>query len=167
MKIIYKSNSAYKDNRGLYWTSWINKDYKLIFNQDKFSISKKNVLRGLHGDNKTWKLVSCVYGEVFFAIVNFDKKSKNFLKKKTFILSQKNRKQILIPPKYLNGYLCLTKECVFHYKLSYKGKYVDSKDQFSINWQDPILNINWPIKKPTLSKRDKKSQNINSIFKNF
>ena len=160
MKILQRTNSAYLDKRGSYWTSWNHKDYKIKFNHDKFSISKKNVLRGLHGDKKTWKLVSCIYGEVFCVVVNFDKKSKFYLRKKKFILSQKNRKQILIPPKHLNGYLCLTKECVFHYKLSYRGKYIESKDQFSVNWQDPILNINWPIKKPILSIRDRTSNNI-------
>ena len=80
------------------------------------------------------------------------------LKKKYFKLSHKNRMQVLIPPNYLNGYLCLTKECVFHYKLSYNGKYVDKNDQFSIRWNDPKININWPVKKPILSLRDKKSK---------
>ncbi len=157
MKIIQFKNSAFKDHRGFYWTSWIRKQYpKLEFNHDKFSISKKNVLRGLHGDSKSWKLVSCVFGEVFFVIVNYDKKSKDFFKKKTFKLSHKNRLQILVPPKYLNGFLCLSSECVFHYKWSYKGKYNDVKNQFSVKWNDKNLNIKWPLKgKPILSKRDK------------
>ena len=150
-------NSVFKDNRGLYWTSWEKHKYKLHFKHDKFSLSKKNVLRGLHGDNKTWKLVSCVYGKVFFVVVNFNKKSKKYLEKKTFILSHTNRKQVLIPPFFLNGYLCLSNECVFHYKLSYKGKYADTKNQFSIKWNDPFLKIKWPIKTPILSKRDKNS----------
>ena len=47
----------------------------IIYNHDKFSLSKKNVLRGLHGDRKTWKLVSCTYGKLFLVIVNFNKKS--------------------------------------------------------------------------------------------
>jgi len=153
-------NSAFRDKRGLYWTSWEKNRYKLDFKHDKFSLSKKNVLRGLHGDKKTWKLVSCVYGKVFFVVINYDKKSNNFLKKKTFILSHKNRKQILLPPFFLNGLLCLSDECLFHYKLYYKGKYADTKDQFSIKWNDPILKIKWPIKNPILSKRDKNSLNL-------
>jgi dTDP-4-dehydrorhamnose 3,5-epimerase len=70
-------------------------------------------------------------------------------------LSHLNRKQVLVPPNFLNGYLCLSKECVFHYKLSYKGNYIDAKNQISINWRDNRLNIKWPIKKPILSKRDR------------
>lgn len=156
MKVKTFYNSAYIDNRGFYWSSWIKKKYpKINFIHDKFSISHKNVLRGLHGDNKTWKLVSCVYGKVFFVVVNYEEKSKSYLKFKTYILSHLNRKQVLVPPNFLNGYLCLSKECVFHYKLSYKSNYIDAKKQISINWRDNRLNINWPIKKPILSKRDR------------
>jgi len=156
MKIKFNSNSAFRDKRGLYWTSWKSKkNSKINFNHDKFSLSKKNVIRGLHGDSKSWKLVSCVYGKVFFVIVNYKKKSKNFLKHKSFLLSHQNRKQVLIPPHYLNGFLCLSKECVFHYKWSYKGKYFDAKDQFSLKWNDNRIKIKWPLQgKPILSNRD-------------
>ena len=119
------------------------------------SKSKKNVLRGLHGDNKTWKLVSCPYGECLLVVVNFIKDSRNYLKHKSWILSHENGMQILIPPNYANGHLCLSKKCLFHYKLSYKGTYADQKKQFSLRWNDPMLGINWRIKKPILSKRDK------------
>ena len=159
-KIRINNISVFTDKRGDYWTSWKKNNYKLNFNHDKFSLSKENVLRGLHGDKKTWKLLSCVYGKVFFVIVNFEKKSNKFLHKKTFILSHENKKQILLPPNYLNGHLCLSKECLLHYKLSYKGKYVGSSQQISIRWNDPCLNIKWPILKPILSKRDKQSNFI-------
>lgn len=154
IKIFY--NDAFKDKRGYYWTSWERKMLNLNFNHDKFSISKKNVLRGLHGDKKTYKLVTCVYGKVFFVSVNYNKKSKEFLKSKTLILSHENRKSVLLPPNFLNGFLCLSKECVFHYKLNYKGNYADVDDQFSMKWNDKRLNINWPIKgKIIISDRDK------------
>ena len=61
-------NRSFKDLRGYYWTSWKRGVLKsLKFKHDKFSLSKKNVLRGLHGDNKTWKLISCPYGKFFFS----------------------------------------------------------------------------------------------------
>ena len=149
-------NNSFKDHRGYYWTSWKNKSInKIKFNHDKFSLSRKNVLRGLHGDSKTWKLVSCPYGKCLLVVVNFIKDSRNYLKHKSWILSQKNGMQILIPPNYANGHLCLSEKCLFHYKLSYKGTYVDQKKQFSLRWNDPMLGINWRIKKPILSKRDK------------
>ena len=153
------TNSAFIDHRGNYLTSWkkgtVN---KIKFNHDKFSLSKKNVLRGLHGDSKTWKLLSCVYGKLYLVVVNYQKKSNGYLKWKSWILSHKNRLQILIPPNYANGYLCLSKQCVLHYKLFYKGSYFDTKKQFAIKWNDPKIKIKWPIKKPILSTRDKKTK---------
>ena len=152
-------NSSFKDHRGFYWSSWNSRKLKNIkFNHDKFSLSKKNVLRGLHGDRKTWKLLSCPYGKLLLVVVNFEKKSKSFLKWNSWIWSQKNGIQILVPPNYLNGYLCLSNECLLHYKLSYKGRYFDVKKQFSLRWNDPKINIKWGIKNPILSKRDKNTK---------
>ena len=152
-------NKSFKDNRGFYWTTWKKGVLKKMkFNHDKFSLSKRNVLRGLHGDNKTWKLVSCPYGKFLLVVVNCKKKSRNYLKWNSWILSHENGIQILIPPNYANGHLCLSKLCLFHYKLSYRGSYVNDKEQFSLRWNDPKINIKWNIKKPILSKRDKSSK---------
>ena len=159
IKIKKFTNNSFRDHRGYYWTSWKKELIKNIeFRHDKFSLSKKNVLRGLHGDNKTWKLVSCPYGKFLLVVVNCQKKSKNYLKWKSCILSHQNGVQILIPPNYANGHLCLSDKCLFHYKLSYKGSYLDAKQQFSLRWNDPKLNINWEIQKPILSNRDKKTR---------
>ena len=69
-------------------------------------------------------------------------------------------KIILVPPYYANGHLCLSTVCLFHYKWSYKGKYIDAKKQKTYLWNDPKINIKWPIKKPILSKRDKEARAI-------
>ncbi len=153
---IYKSDKFF-DNRGSLWTSWKkNKKYKVVFNHDKFSVSKKNVLRGLHYDNKTWKLISCVYGKVFFVIVDCRKNSKTYLKSFSIVLNSRDNIQILVPPNFANGHLCLSSECVFHYKLSYKGKYSDVKNQKVLKWNDKTIKINWPLKKNLImSVRDK------------
>ena len=146
-------NTSFRDHRGYYWTNWEKNKFKSIkFNHDKFSLSKRNVLRGIHGDQKTWK--------VFFVVVNLNKKSRSYLKYKSWIMSQNNGLQILVPPYYGNGYLCLSNECLFHYKLSYQGEYLDAKKQFSVKWNDPKIKIKWPIKKPILSIRDKKTKNL-------
>ena len=153
---IYRS-SIFKDYRGYLWTSWKkSKRYKINFNHDKFSLSKRNVLRGLHYDSKTWKLVSCVYGSIFFVVVNCDRNSKQYLKTYTTRLNHTDNKQILVPPYFANGHLCLSNDCVFHYKLYYKGKYLDVKNQKIIKWNDKRLNIKWPKKiKYIMSTRDK------------
>ena len=60
------------------------------FRHDKFSLSRKNVLRGLHGDNKTWKLVTCVYGEIHQVVVDLRETSPTYMKWEKFIIN-KNR----------------------------------------------------------------------------
>jgi|TARA_B110001452_G_C15163999_1_gene404774 dTDP-4-dehydrorhamnose 3,5-epimerase len=154
IKII--NNTNFKDKRGLLWTTWKKGLFKNVkFNHDKFSLSKKNTLRGLHCDFKSWKMVTSVYGKLLFVVVDMRKKSKNYLKHKKWIIDHKNPKIILIPPFYANAHLCLSNTCVFHYKWSYRGKYIDATDQKSYRWNDPKIKINWPIRNPILSKRDK------------
>ena len=153
------SNKNFKDFRGLLWTSWQKDNFKKIkFNHDKFSLSKRKTLRGFHCDFKSWKMVTSVYGKFLFIVIDMRKNSKNYLKHKRWILDHKKPKSILIPPYYANAHLCLTKFCILHYKWSYKGKYIDAKKQNSYRWNDPKLKIKWPIKYPTLSKRDKNSK---------
>jgi len=147
----------YKDFRGSY-TEIYNKNIflknskKIKFIQDDISISKKNVLRGVHGDRKTWKLISCLYGKFYLVVVNNDKKSKDFKKWTSFILDDKNKYMVLVPPKFGNGHYVLSKKAIFHYK---QNTLYERKSQFTINWKDPDFKIRWPCKKPILSNRDK------------
>ena len=148
----------FQDQRGDLWTILKKNLFKgFKFNHDKVSISKKNTLRGLHCDFKSWKLITCLYGKIFFSVVNMNNKSKYFLKSKTWVLDHKKPKIILIPPHYANGHLCLSENCIFFYKWSYKGKYIDAKYQKSYKWNDPKFKIKWPIKSPILSLRDRKA----------
>ena len=149
--------SKFADERGEIWTVFKSEyfDDKIKFNHDRVTYAYKNTLRGFHGDKKTWKLISCLYGEVYCVIINYDKKSKNYLKKYEFKINNKNKKIIIVPPNMLLGWCCLSKECLFMYKMSYRGQYVDHKDQITIRWDDDKLNVKWPVKKPILSKRDR------------
>lgn len=149
--------SIFKDHRGQFVETYNKELYrrngiKVDFVQDDIALSLKNVLRGIHGDNETWKLLSCLYGKMYWVAVNCNKKSKDFGKWQSFILSNKNRKQILLPPKYGNAYLVLSEKAIFSYKQS---TYYDIGRQFSYKWDDPKFNIKWPVKNPILSKRDK------------
>jgi dTDP-4-dehydrorhamnose 3,5-epimerase len=85
-------------------------------------------------------------------VVNCDKKSKDFGKWSSFTLTDKNRLQVLIPPKYGNAHLVISDLTIFHYKQS---TYYDRSRQFTYKWDDPKFNIWWPIKNPILSQRDK------------
>ena len=159
MTIKVFKNSTFQDKRGFYWSTWKKGLLKQIkFNHDKFSISKRKVLRGLHCDFKSWKLVTCVYGKIFFIVVDMRKGTRKYLKYKSWILSHNKPTLILVPPYFANAHLCLSKRCVFHYKWFYKGKYIEASKQNSYRWNDPKIKIKWPIKKPILSSRDKNSQ---------
>ena len=125
---------------------------KIKFIQDDISISKKNVLRGVHGDRKTWKLISCLYGKFYLVVVNNDKRSKDFKKWTSFILDDKNKYMVLVPPKFGNGHYVLSKKAIFYYK---QNTMYDRKSQFTINWKDPKYKFKWPCKKPILSQRDR------------
>ena len=154
VKII--KSTTFKDFRGEIWTKWEKKFFKNIkFNLSKYTTSKKNVLRGFHGDKKSWKLVSCIKGEVLNVVVDYRKNSKNYLKFTSFVLSDKNKLSVLIPPKFLNSWLCLSKDCIYSYDYSFKGNYSDVKNQISVKWDNAEINFNWPIKKPILSFRDR------------
>lgn len=148
---------VYTDFRGELWTLWDKKTFQpdIEFNHDKVSISRKNVIRGIHGDTKSWKLITCLHGEIYFVVVDNRVDSKNYLKWDWKILSAKNKISILLPPMFGNGFCVLSKKCVFHYKWSYQGKYPDVDDQFTLKWNDPNIGISWPISNPILQKRDR------------
>jgi dTDP-4-dehydrorhamnose 3,5-epimerase len=150
---IYQPDS-FEDFRGELYTLFKQEESNLIFNHDKVSISTKNVLRGLHGDSKSWKHISCLAGKVLLVVVDNRKESEHYLKWDSIVLSSKNRKSVLIPPMFANGHLILSDEATFFYKWSYEGKYPDVKDQFTLKWNDPKLDIHWPTSTPILSKRD-------------
>ena len=96
-----------------------------------------------------------VVGEVLNVIVDFRKDSKSYLKYTAIKLNEKNKISILIPPMFLNSWLCTTKESIYQYKYSFSGKYSDVKNQISVKWNDPRINFKWPLKNPILSKRDR------------
>ena len=147
---------VFEDHRGEYVETYNEELYRkngidIKFVQDDISVSAKNVLKGIHGDAETWKLVSCLYGKFYLVVVNCDIDSENFGKWQSFVLSEANRLQVLVPPKYGNAHLILSDKAIFHYKQS---TYYDPSRQFTYKWNDPRFNIWWPIKNPILSPRD-------------
>jgi dTDP-4-dehydrorhamnose 3,5-epimerase len=147
--------SSFEDYRGELYTLFNQEEHDLIFNHDKVAVSRQHVLRGLHGDDKAWKLITCLTGEIYLVVVDNRPESSNYLKWDSIILTAHNRKQVLVPPMFANGHLVLSKSATFFYKWSYPGDYPDVKDQFSLKWDDPKIGIQWPIDNPILSNRDK------------
>jgi len=120
------------------------------FIYDMVSMSYKNVLRGMHGDKETIKLVQCLFGTVYSVVVNCDESSQDFGKWQSFILSDKNHHQLYIPPLYGNGYYVLSDISVYTYKMTIPH----SDSQFTYAWNDPRFCIRWPTDSPILSARD-------------
>ena len=160
---------VFYDYRGEYVETWNVENYKIFdhlvndgksitFKQDDISTSVKHTLRGLHGDNKTWKLVSCVYGSLLQVVVDMRESSDTYLEYDMFSINDKNRSQILIPPGFANGHLVMSDFGIFNYKQS--TLYTGASTQFTVKWNDPKLNIPWPIDSPILSSRDKNADTI-------
>ena len=146
---------SFSDNRGEIYTFWKKNstDIDINFNHDKFTLSYKNVLRGLHGDFESTKYVTCVHGEVFYVFLDYRKESKTFMQWDSVILSQEKKNAILFPPGIASGALTLSDTSVTAYKLFYPNDYPDANQQFSIKWNS--LGIDWPCDDIILSERDK------------
>ena len=148
--------SAYHDHRGYYYTIHDShtSGQEITYVKDKLSSSSRNVLRGIHGDYKTTKLVTCVHGEVYCVIVDNRKDSDTFIEWSWTMLSLHNRHVLVLPPGVGLSYLILSESANILYKWSYDGDYPDVDEQFTLRWNDPDLNIFWPIKEPILQPRD-------------
>ena len=108
---------VFTDFRGDLWTTWKKDEfpYDVKFNHDKVSTSRKNVLRGIHGDFKTHKLMTCLYGKVFYVVVDNRKNSETYLEWDWIILDDKTRERVILPPGFGQAYLVLSEEAVVHY----------------------------------------------------
>jgi len=154
--VLLIKREMFEDHRGYYRELYNERLYKssgvtVSFVEDDVSISTKGVLKGLHGDAKTWKLVSCLHGKFYLVVINYDEESEYFGKWVSFVLSETNGHQVLVPPMYGNGHLCLSEKSIFHYKQS---EYYDPSRQFTIRWNDTRFDMWWPTKNPILSRRD-------------
>jgi dTDP-4-dehydrorhamnose 3,5-epimerase len=121
------------------------------FVQDDAIMSTKGVLRGYHGDDRTWKYIMCLQGAFQITVVDIDPRSEAFLEHDTLILDDRERKCLLLPPKYVNAHQCLTDTCLFFYKQT--TYYLGEQNQYSIRW-DTVDGVYWGLP-PILSERDK------------
>ena len=147
--------NVHEDYRGTNFESYNASEYYKIPNQfvvDSISTSRKHVLRGIHGDHRTTKLISCLYGTIYFVVLDCRSGSKTFHQWQAYTLSDRNKYQVLVPPGFGNAHLVMSDECVFSYKLD---QHYERSSQFTLRWNDDQFNIYWPIKHPILSERDR------------
>jgi dTDP-4-dehydrorhamnose 3,5-epimerase len=148
--------AIYEDFRGTNVSIYNEQDYAangipIKFVEDKISVSSKHVLRGIHRDPGTWKLISCMEGKVYLVVVNCDDQSKDFGQWESFTLTGANQFQVLVPPHYGNAHVVLSDHAVFHYKWS---AYYHPEAQRQFRYDDPRFKIWWPIKNLILARRD-------------
>lgn len=156
--------SIFREFRGEIWTTFHSEDHPCMrhIHYDKidlsfhgrFSKSYKGVLRGLHYDDKTWKLVQALVGDMYMVVLDVRESSPTFGKWESFLITEKSREQILVPPGFANGHYALT-DCVFHYNMFYHGEFVESHRHGVAKWNDPKWNIEWPSNNPILQSKDK------------
>jgi len=157
--------TIFKDSRGflkeVYRKDVIN---NIEFPFDVMSYSKKNVLRGLHIQTvkPQAKIITVTHGRIFDVAVDLRKKSITFGKYVGITISDKDDYSFYIPEGFAHGFVCLSNECTVNYKCS---QYRNTESEKTLSWNDNIVNIKWPTKKPLLSNKDKNlGSDLNEFF---
>ena len=162
---------VFGDERGFFFESFNQKVFeeavgrKVNFVQDNHSRSVKGVLRGLHFQIKPYsqaKLVRCVKGEVYDVAVDIRPESSTYCKWVGVFLSAQNKKQLWIPEGFAHGFVVVSDEAEFLYKTT---NYYMPSAEGCIRWDDPALNIDWPMKTNELILSDKDKNAERYYFK--
>lgn len=151
---------VFGDERGFFMETWNAQRYRDFgleenFVQDNLSRSRYGVLRGLHFQEPgpQGKLVSVLEGEVFDVAVDIRHGSPTFGQWEGYTLSAQNKLQFYIPPGFAHGFCVTSDTALFAYKCT---EFYQPANEGSIAWNDPDLNISWPIDQPELSAKDAK-----------
>jgi len=153
--------SVHLDNRGFLFEAYreenfINKNLNCSFLQDNHSFSRKNCLRGMHFQkgNKQDKMVFVIEGRIFDVAVDIRPDSPTFGKWEGVFLDGENHYQLLIPRGFAHGFCVLSEKAHVYYKVS---NYYNPSLEKGFRWNDPDINIKWPVFKPVLSEKDNKA----------
>jgi len=168
--VISITPNLFNDERGYFFENFNHSSFKnrnnnpidLNFIQENFSKSKKHVIRGLHfqkNPKAQAKLVTAVSGEIFDVAVDLRKNSLTYGKWVSEILSETNHKSLYIPEGFAHGFCVLSEGANVVYKIN--REYSPQHEQ-GIIWNDPNIDISWPISEPIISEKD---QNL-PYFKN-
>lgn len=168
--VIIVEPTAFGDSRGYFMETYQKEEFikggiTVDFVQDNQSMSTKGVLRGLHFQKQfsQSKLVRCIRGAVFDVAVDLRPDSKTYGKWEGVVLSAENKKQFFIPKNFAHGFLVLSDEAEFVYKVD---DFYHPNDEGGLMWNDPDIAIEWPIEEGMeikLSDKDK----LHPPFKNL
>jgi dTDP-4-dehydrorhamnose 3,5-epimerase len=150
---------VFEDDRGLFMETYVEDSFReggidTEFVQDNYSKSKGGVLRGLHyqkGDASQGKLIQCTEGTIYDIVVDLRAKSPTHGNTLSTILSEHNRKMLFAPKGLAHGYVTLSDSATTRYKVD--NEYAPAEEA-GIHWDDPELDINWPIADPIVSEKD-------------
>ena len=153
----------FKDERGHFFESWNESVFKnlglnITFVQDNNSVSKKNVLRGLHFQqypHGQGKLVRVSKGSALDVVLDLRKNSKTYGKHFKYKLSYQNATMLWIPYGFAHGFIALEDKTIFQYKCD---KLYHPESEECIAWNDPSLEIDWGIENPIVSSKDQKGK---------
>ena len=153
--LVFKGEK-FNDNRGYFREILVEKTVKRKFKFNVVSVSKKNVIRGLHLQKvePQAKFISVVKGKIIDVAVDIRKNSRTYGKHFKIVLSDKNCTSLYIPEGFAHGFGGLEKENIVVYSCT---NYRHKKGERGIRWNDKNLKINWKIKKPIISSKDKKN----------
>ena len=162
----------FEDDRGIFTETYRYSDFtqagiKEHFIQDNYSRSRKNVLRGLHfqkGPRAQGKLIRCSQGKIFDVAVDMRKGSPTYAHWVGVELSRDNNLMLYIPPAFAHGFVVLSSFADVIYKCT---KEYQPEDDRGIIWNDPDIKINWPVKKPILSEKDRRLPLLKDADNNF
>ena len=170
-EVVIIKPKLFKDDRGFFMETYKRSEFEQMgiptnFVQDNHSKSTKYVLRGLHFQKEPFgqgKLVRCIKGKIFDVAVDIRKNSPTFKKWVGFELTEENKLMLWIPRGFAHGFLTLSDEAEIIYKVS-DNEYSPKSDA-GIIWNDPEVNINWPIdREPILSGKDRKALLLAELF---
>ena len=133
------------------------------FVQDNFSVSKKNVIRGLHFQKKPFgqgKLVSVIKGSIFDVAVDIRKDSETFGKWVGIELSESNNRALWVPEGFAHGFAALEENTVIYYKTT---NYYSKEHESGIIWNDKDIMIEWPLENPILSEKDRMLPHLSEL----
>lgn len=152
---------VFKDARGYFFEAWKQQEFDdhighhVKFVQDNESKSSYGVLRGLHyqkGDYSQAKLVRVIRGTVVDVAVDIRRSSPTFGQYVAVELSEDNKRQLFIPRGFAHGFVVLSEEAVFTYKVD--NSYAPQHEA-SIRWDDPTIAIQWPIERKDVLTSEK------------
>ena len=170
--VILVEPQSFSDDRGFFFESFKESDFfsngiDKKFVQDNFSHSINGVIRGLHfqkAPKAQAKLVPVLNGKIFDVAVDIRKNSPTYGKWVSEILSDDTHNLLYVPEGFAHGFCVISDEADVHYKVS--NEYSQEHER-SIIWNDPKLNIEWPIKKPIISNKDNKLSLLENLDNDF